>query len=178
MKHLLNLLILFACVGCALAQSVATNAPSTTISTNRCAEFVLKDQFDKSHTIKFPATKPILLTVADRKGSDGIEAWAHPVAVEFGERIEIAGVGDVSAVPRLLRSFIRGKFKQAIAFPTMLDWEGKVSAGFKYVKDQPNIYLVARDGRILKVFSGEADAKRLAELSAAIKAELGPVPAH
>jgi hypothetical protein len=140
--------------------------------TNRCAGISLTDQFDQPHTLKFPAAKPILLTVADKKGSEGIAAWAHPLAARFGEQIEIAGIADVSAVPKPLRSFVRGKFKKAIRYPIMLDWEGDVCARFAYARGKPNVFLIARDGRILLHISGEAGEARQKELTDAIEAEL------
>jgi hypothetical protein len=178
MNRLVSFLVACACVCFAHAENQCTNAASPAVTTNRCAEFELKDQFDQVHAIKFPSAKPILLTVADKKGSEGIAGWAHPVGVKFGERIQIAGLADVSAVPRPLRGFVQGKFKKAITYPTMLDWEGKISAGFKYEKNRPNIYLVARDGRVLRFFSGEADPRRLEELMAALQAELDSPPAR
>lgn len=178
MNRLVYILVACACVSAARAENSSTNAASANVATNRCAEFELKDQFDQVHAIKFPSTKPILLTVADKKGSEGIAGWAHPLGEKFGERIQISGLADMSAVPRPLRGFVQGKFKKAITYPTMLDWEGKISGGFKYEKNRPNIYLVARDGRVLRYFSGEADAQRLEELMTAMQTELDSPPAR
>lgn len=166
-----------ACLAGAPVRGSVSNSPASATLTNRCPEIELKDQFDTVQAIKFPATRPILLTVADKKGAPGIEGWAHPLGLKFGGRIQISGLADVSAVPRPLRGFVQGKFKKAISYPTMLDWEGKICAGFKYEKNQPNIFLVARDGRILKHYSGVVDPAHLAELTHAIQAELDSPPA-
>lgn len=177
MNRLFCCLLISACLVGAHALAV-DSALAPACATNRCPEFALKDQFDNVQTIKFPAPQPILLTVADKKGAGGIEGWAHPLGVKFGRRLQISGLADVSAVPRPLRGFVQGKFKKAIAYPTMLDWEGKICAGFNYEKNRPNIFLVARDGRVLKHFSGDADAARLEELSRLLDAELGSADRH
>lgn len=154
------------------AAGPATNSVVTAASTNRCPEIELKDQFDQRHSVKFPLTKLTIMTVADKQGSDGIKSWAHPLAVRFGERIAIAGLADVSTVPKVLRSYVQGKFRKAIAYPVMLDWEGDVCRRFNYTKGTPNIYLIARDGCILTHLSGPADEAALQQLSDMIEAEL------
>jgi hypothetical protein len=169
--RLLLLLLVCTSPGVAQAADSFTNATPASL-TNRCAEFELRDQFDKQQAIKFPAAKPILLIVADKKGSEGIEGWAQPLGVRFGERIRISGLADVSAVPQPIRGFVQGRFKKAIAYPTMLDWEGKICAGFKYEKGRPNIYLISRDGRFLEHYSGGVDEKRLKQLITAMQTEL------
>lgn len=153
-----------------------TNRPAqaTNACTNQCAEFSLSDQFDQQHTFKFPQLKPIVLAVADKQGSAEIESWTHPLAERFGNRIDLPGLADVSAVPRPLRGYVQGKFKQAIKHPVMLDWEGKVASGFHYTKGQANVYLIAPDGRVLHHLTGRADAAKLRDLGERIEALLTP----
>ena len=147
-----------------------------TADTNACPAFTLRDQFDTAHEFKFPSAKPIVLAVADKKGSDEIEAWAHPLAVRFGDRITIPGLADVSAVPRPLRGYVQSRFKKAITHPVMLDWEGDIASRFKYTKGQANVYLIAPDGRILHRVSGKASEDKLKRLSDEIEALLKTLP--
>ena len=172
MMRAISILLASAVFCVSHAGELANNAPAATAPTNRCVDFELKDQFDQSHSLKFPSAKPIVLTVADKKGSDGVAAWAHPLGVRFDERIKICGLADVSAVPKMLRGYVQGKFKKAFTHPAMLDWDGKICAGFGYEKNQPNIYLIASDGRILLHRSGPVSEAGLKEFGDAIEAEL------
>jgi hypothetical protein len=167
-----NVLIgLMLCCGASQSVLAATNAASSSV-TNLCPAFTLRDQFEATHSFTFPRLKPAVLGVADKKGSDQIEGWTHPLAERFGERIDIPGLADVSAVPRPLRGVVQSRFKKAIAHPVMLDWDGKVAGAFKYQKGQANVYLIAPDGRVLHHVAGPASAEKLAALSARIEALL------
>lgn len=157
--------------GCCPSGAASTNAPAV-VATNVCPAFSLRDQFGTGHDFKFPRTKPAVLAVADKKGSEDIEGWAQPLAGRFGDRIDIPGLADVSAVPRLLRGTVQSRFKKAVAHPVMLDWDGKVAGGFNYTKGQANIYLIAPDGRVLHHMAGRVSADKLAELGSRIEALL------
>jgi hypothetical protein len=151
----------------------STNSVSTAATgTNRCAHFTLQDQFEKTHQFTFPQAKPVVLTVADKKGSEDIKAWAHPLAEKFGDQIIIAGLADVSTVPPPLRGLVRSKFKKAISYPVMLDWEGGSARGFHYAKGRANVYLISPDGRVMHHLSGKADEAQLANLIALIEAQI------
>jgi len=150
-----------------------TNHPSVAVAeTNLCAQFTLRDQFNTQHELKFPHTKPTVLTVADKQGSDGIRDWAQPLAKQFGDQIEISGLADVSTVPGVMHGMVRSKFRKAFSHPVMLDWDGQVTRSFRYTKGEPNIFLIAADGRILLHLTGKATAANLRELASAISAIL------
>ena len=157
---------------------LASMAPAETAKdtgatpTNACPAFELKDQFGTAHVVKFPSDRPLLLTVANRKGAADVPAWAHPMAKRFGGRLRIEGLADVSAVPRPLHGFVLGKFKKAIAHPAMLDWDGKLCRHFAYVKDEPNVYVISTNGAIRLHLSGATNAAGLQQLTAAIAREL------
>ena len=146
-------------------------ASAATTETNRCAQFTLQDQFEKTHQFTFPQAKPVVLTVADKKGSEDVKAWARPLAEKFGDQIIIAGLADVSSVPGPLRGLVRSKFKKAISYPVMLDWDGGSARGFHYAKGRANVYVISRDGRVLHHLSGKADEAQLAKLTAVIEAQ-------
>jgi hypothetical protein len=172
-----QLICVCALLAAASANATLTNAVSAShVSTNHCPAFALKDQYDQSHSVAFPRAKPAVLTVADKKGSESIESWAHPLAVRFGERIDILGLADVSAVPRPLRGMVQGKFKKAIQHPVMLDWDGNLCRSFGYERNKANIYLIAPDGRIQLHLTGEADEAGLQRLGQAVEAELSRKP--
>jgi len=166
------LLILLNLALVARAGATTNSIVAAPTATNTCAQFTLLDQFEKTHHFTFPKGKPVVLTVADKKGSEDIKAWAHPLAERFGEKIIIAGLADVSTVPGPLRGLVRSKFKKAISYPVMLDWDGDSSRSFNYTKGKANVYLISENGRILHHLSGEADETQIAELIGLIEKQL------
>jgi len=154
-----------------IASESATNAPAAT-ATNLCPQFTLQDQFEQTHAFTFPQTKPVVLTVADKKGSEGIKDWAHPLAETFGDKIIITGLADMSTVPSPLRGLVRSKFKKVITYPVMLDWHGQASQSFNYSKGSANVYLIATNGTILHHLTGKANEEQLKQLTAWIEREL------
>lgn len=173
-KHRLSTIAAALLTLCALTTSAAgTNQTSTTVTaTNVCPQFTLQDQYGHTHRFSFPQIKPVVLTVADRKGSDEIEQWVPPLAEKFGDKIIIEGLADVSSAPAPLRGLVLSKFKKAISHPVMLDWKGDVAKGFSYAKGEANVYVIARDGRILLHRSGRASKEQLQALQSLIEAQL------
>ncbi|MEY4384876.1 MAG: hypothetical protein RLY20_159 [Verrucomicrobiota bacterium] len=172
LPSLAKLLCVLCILSCAAVQASTNATERISESTNRCAQFTLEDQFQKSHDFKFPRDKPTVLTVADRKGADGIVNWAHPLAEKFGDKITIAGLADVSSVPGPLHGLVRSKFKKVITFPVMLDWDGDATKSFNYTKSQANVYLISTDGRVLHHFAGTVDEEQLKKLMTLIESEI------
>ena len=155
------------------APAADTNQTSTAVTaTNSCPQFTLQDQYGHTHRFSFPQTKPVVLTVADKKGSDDIEHWVHPLVEKFGDKIVIEGLADVSSAPRPLHGLVLSRFKKAISHPVMLDWKGDVAKDFSYTKGEANVYVIASDGRILLHRSGRASKEQLQALQSLIEAQL------
>src|SRR5262245_55572096 len=111
MKMLLTFAVL--CLGMFhLCAGSPTNAPA-------CIE--LADQFEQLQKLAFPNTNVTVLLLADRKGSAQIPGWVEPVSKRFGKRVEVRGIADVSAVPRLLRGSVRLTFRKDFTYPVMMD---------------------------------------------------------
>jgi hypothetical protein len=127
---------------------------SSSVPTNAPARIALRDQFDAPLTLAFPTTNIIFLTIADKAGSEQIAGWVAPVKERFDTRVEICGIADVSAVPRLLRGLVRRKFQKAQSHPVMLDWTGDEVKAFGCVSDQVNVFVLDGQGRILKRATG------------------------
>ena len=54
---------------------------------------------------------------------------------------------------------VREAFRKQLTYPVLLDWKGAVVKEFGYTKGVANVYLIDRDGRILKHVTGPvADA--------------------
>jgi hypothetical protein len=132
------------------------------------APFELRDQYETPHRISFPAIHVTLMTVADRKGSGQIDGWIGPIKERYGDRIAIEGVADMSSVPAPLRSFVRERFKKSRAYPVMLDWDGPVVRSFGYHKDEANLFVIDRQGRIKFHVFGATNPVALRQVFAAI----------
>ena len=145
--------------------------------------FELEDQFGNKMRCEFPRTKPCFLTIADRKGSDQIEAWVTNLVSHFGTQAGIEGVADVSAVPAPLRRMVRGRFKEKFTHPIMLDWKGAVVRRFDRRPEVANVYLIASNGVLLASCHGAFTSTNLAAFEGALKrpagmsAEAGASPA-
>jgi hypothetical protein len=155
MKPHLPIIIL----GLAITMQVAAGDRLPVTPTNAPARITLRDQFDVPHTLAFPATNLTFLTIADKTGSQQIAAWVTPISQHFGARIAIAGIADVSAVPRPLRGLVRKSFQKDLAHPVLLDWSGDTVKAFAALPHQANLYVLDPEGRIVKHLSGAATAE-------------------
>jgi len=142
-----------------------TNAPA-------CIE--LPDQFEKPQKLSFPNTNLTVLTIADRKGSEQIAGWVEPVAKRFGTRVDVLGIADVSAVPRLLRGTVRSAFRKEQTHPVMMDWSGGVVTKFSPKADVTTLLLIDGQGKIVRRYEGAAKAAEVQELCKLIEQLLPP----
>jgi hypothetical protein len=133
---------------------------------------VLQDQFDKTHQVTFPTSKPVFVAIADQDAAKPMKLWIEASKQQFGTNVTYIGVADVRKVPAFLRSFIRKKFKEAYSYPVLLDWSGTLTQAFNAKSGVPNIYLLSRDGKNLATEVGEVTEKKLQRIGSALN-ELG-----
>ena len=175
MKPRLTVILLLAGLAAlpTAAQSVgpssAPDRPGTEPS-QKVASFTLADQYEKSHSLTFPGTNVVVLTLADQKGSKQIAGWVEPLKRRFGDRIQLAGVADVSKVPGFLRGRVRAGFREQMPYPIMLDWKGTVCRRLAIERNQANVLLLDPSGTIRLRLTGEAEPQALARLTNAITA--------
>jgi hypothetical protein len=155
---------------CAIVFSIiftrASSASSVATTTNlMCAGFTLPDQFGTNHVVKFPQSKPMVLMIADRKGSEQIDEWVAALKKHYGRRIEMVGVADVSGVPGWMQGMIRKKFRKQYAYPILLDWSEKLPASLHCQPEAVNIFLLDEAGRVLAAGRGEYDQETLKHLT-------------
>jgi len=139
--------------------------------TKVAANIELKDQYDKPHVVTFPREKVSVLTIADRRGSEQLEAWIRPIREKCGEEIEIHGLADVAGVPRPIRPMVVNHFKDKIQYPVMLDWDGKTVAQYGYSKNAAMVLVIDRNGTIRHRVQGAADAAKIAAVLVALREE-------
>ena len=162
-------LSLVACLP-VLCQSIAGEAPKPPGHAPACIE--LHDQYDTPQRLAFPTTNVVVLTIADKIGSEQIDDWVAALKSRYAGRLELRGLADVGGVPGFLRGKVRKKFQETRTYPVMMDWSGKVCAQFGFDSGVANVLVIARGGSIHARVAGSAGEPALKELSAAIDAEM------
>ncbi len=132
----------------------------------------LRDQYDEPQRLAFPSTNIVVLTIADKKGSEQINGWVAALKARYPRSIELRGLAEVGGVPGFLRAKVRKKFQETRTYPVMMDWSGTNCAAFHYLKNVANVLVIARDGNIQANVVGPAREPAIKELSAAIDAAL------
>jgi hypothetical protein len=168
MRTLFSIALLLGCcavfpVQLATATSFPTRAPSST---------ELRDQYNRPQRLDFPSTNVVVLTIADRKGSEQIQEWVAALHSRYAGRIDLRGIADVGSVPEWLRGRVRKKFQETLTYPVMLDWSGKTCPQFGFKPDVANILIIDRDGSIQARLSGSAQRSSIAEACSAINISL------
>ena len=144
--------------------------------TNAPPSIKLHDQYDAAQFLSFPGTNVVVLTIADKKGSEQIDDWVAALRPRYGGRIEIRGLADVAGVPGFLRGKIRKKFQESRSYPVMLDWTGDVCASFGFQPGVANVLVIARNGNILERVAGPAHESALKQLFQGIDTALTEKP--
>jgi hypothetical protein len=134
----------------------------------RVRDFELADQHEQARRYRFPKTKVTVMTVADHRGSDQLGPWIERLYAHYEKRIDIDGVADVSVIAAPFRSMLRAAFKKQLAYSVMLDWQGEVVRQFAYDKGVANLYVIDRQGRIVKRHRGPVTDDAMRELVRAI----------
>jgi glycosyltransferase involved in cell wall biosynthesis len=150
----------------------ADSTPPVATTNLICASFALQDQFGTNHVVNFPRAQPLLLIVADRKGSEQIDAWIAALHSRYGARLEMTGVADVGGVPGWLQGLIRKKFQKKYPYPILLDWSGKIPAALHGQPDVANVFLFAPSGGVLARAQGECSADALSRMTQAADASV------
>jgi hypothetical protein len=144
------------------ADSVAPPVAETNLI---CVSFELPDQFGTNHTVTFPRPQPLLLIVADRKGSEQIDAWVKMVKARCGQRLEFIGVANASGAPGWVHGLIRKSFQKKYPYPILLDWSGHLPASLRCEPDVANVFLLNPAGRVLATERGECSEESLRRLA-------------
>ena len=163
------ILRLIACLP-AFLQGFAGEAPKPPAHAPDSIE--LRDQYDAPQRLAFPAANIVVLTIADKKGSEQIDGWVAALKSRYAGRIELRGLANVGGVPGFLRGKVRKKFQETRTYPVMMDWSGKVCAQFGFQPGMANVLVIARDGNIHARVAGSAREPALKQLSAAIDAAM------
>ncbi|OYT72491.1 MAG: hypothetical protein CFK52_04615 [Chloracidobacterium sp. CP2_5A] len=122
--------------------------------------FTLADQYNRPRTIAFPTTKPLVLMLGDRVGSEQIEPWVRELYQRYGDSIEIQGVAILRGVPGPIRPIVRSQLRSRAPKSVLLDWGGAVADMYRCQSDVCNVIVLDRQGRIATIVRGSASAER------------------
>ena len=151
---------------------------STLLATppQRLSDFELADQHSITRSYRFPKGKVTAMTIADRKGSEQLAPWIQSLYARYERRIDIDGIADVSAIPKIYRGIVFEVFRKKLTHSVMLDWGGSVVSRFGYERGVANIYIIDRSGRILKHVTGPLNDAAKQELFEALDHAIGSNP--
>lgn len=154
----------------ATASATGSAAPATPASlaapaTRRLDSFRIADQFGKTNHVQFPTSRPVLLLLGDRRGSEQVDAWIPVLREHWGKSAEILGIADVSSVPRFLRSRVTEAIRKARSQSVLLDYDGVISDHLKPVSKVANLFLLDRTGQLRLHLSGEFDTAKQSRIA-------------
>lgn len=141
------------------------------------ARVEMLDQFDTPQRLSFPATRVIVLTIADRKGSEDVDGWIAALKPLYAGRVDFRGLADLAGVPGLFQPKLRRKFQETRKYPVMMDWSGAACVQFGYRRGVANILVIDRDGLIRTRIYGGATQATVASARVALDAALSSADA-
>ena len=161
--------IVLMLIGALTVLGITVRAEATVpagVTTNLiCASFELPDQFGTNHAIHFPQPRPLVLIVADRKGSEQIDGWVAGLKPHCEGRLNLIGVANVGGAPDWVHGLIRKKFRNQYPYAVLLDWSGKLPASLHCQQDVANVFLLDSAGQVLATERGMCDAASLLNLT-------------
>jgi hypothetical protein len=148
----------------------AEAAPKATLKTNlpQAKAFSLENLQGTTQQFSFPRTKILILAIADQKGSEDMENWIKPLYDRYSDSVDIHGVAELSAVPKLARGIARGIISGIVKQPIMLDWTGSVSQQFGAKSGVTNVYAINAQGQIIASGSGLANLDKLKAIAESV----------
>ncbi len=122
-------------------------------------QFQMEDQFSEDHQYKDYIGKVLIIVGSDREGSRYNEIWSFAIhdslkSFQLQDSVTFIAVANVKGVPRLLRSFVRGKFPRQKNHRILMDWKGEFARIYQYEPGATNILLIDREGKLLHQLHG------------------------
>jgi hypothetical protein len=154
------------------AKPILTTEKTLAKSETKAENFTLEDQFGNKIGIKFPSNKVVILVFGDRKGSEQVEGWVRPLYEKYTDQVYIFGIAELSVVPWAVRPVVRTMIRSKSKTPVMLDWTGKVAKSYGCEKGKSNVFVVNKEGHVIEVKRGSANANALNSLYSVINSAL------
>jgi len=140
-----------------------TGASSDNAINEKAPEFTLRDQYEKTVSLKQYEGRIVVLIASDKEGKAQNSAWTKAIRDKYADRVAVQGVADVSSVPFFLKGKIRSDFKKDPE-SILLDWKGEVFKAYDVTKGVSNVILIDRQGMVRHQTSGSASPEAVQEL--------------
>ena len=135
--------------------------------------FTVEDQNERSWTRSNFSQKPVLYVVCDRDAYDHVDNWTSELVPRYKSKIHFVPVADVSAVPGLMKGYVRGKFKDEFSYPILMDWEGVLVKALRMKPGFPTLVITKADGTMTYHAWGKGTAKQIERLEKKLKEVTG-----
>jgi hypothetical protein len=144
-----------------LLSCFASESDTEVAEVGRVHSFTLCDQFKIEHKQVFPGSRIIVLTLADRKGSEQLEDWVTPFYKRYEEQVDIFGVANLKGVPGFMKPLLRKLFRKGLDYPVMMDWTGEICEALQYKAGKANIFILCPKGVIRHRINGKVTGRDL-----------------
>ena len=137
--------------------------------------FKIKDQFDTLHTDGRYRSSAVLVTWADRKGSEYVVGWApalhDSLAQELSSyRLRQISVAHLKGVPFFLKGKVKGRFPKSPNAWVLMDWGGEFNKAYACTEDRFNVLVFDSSSRLVARWAvSEEDPEILAAIVATLR---------
>lgn len=124
-----------------------------------------------------------LVVIADRRGSDGRQAWANALRAQYADPLDrrpepalvVIRVAHLAGIPKPFRGRLVDRFFAGEP-PVALDWEGQAAGQLQFAPGVPNLVLLDRTGGVVLTLAGAPEKKNRERLFAEIDRLLSSAP--
>ncbi|MBL7976215.1 MAG: redoxin domain-containing protein [Candidatus Kapabacteria bacterium] len=140
---------------------VAAAFATASLIGKKAISFTVKDQFEKEWKWEQFKGKNVLLFICDKDGRAYADAWVKPLRAAFGNQCEYVAIGDMSGVPFFIKGFVKGKIRDGMPQPLLLDWDGDIVEYYNCKEDVMNVVMVDKTNTIRYVTNGTGTSDEL-----------------
>ncbi len=126
--------------------------------------FTLEDQNERSWERDDFNKKPVLYVLCDLDAYDYVDNWTKELVPKYKNTIHFVPVADVSAVPGLMKGYIRGRFEGEFTYPVLMDWDGILVEALGMKAGYPTLVITKADGTMTYHAWGKGSAGQIERL--------------
>ena len=158
-----------------LAAPAPPAAPAADGHADDLIAFRLKNQYENLITDARYRGAPLVVSWADRNGSDHLDAWLpalrDTLVTELrGHRLRILDVADVAGVPFFIKGLVRSRMQESASGSVLLDWGGAFRKAYGCTPDHVNLILFDGESRLVAIYAlAEYDSTLHAEVLTGIR---------
>jgi hypothetical protein len=149
--------------------------PAVWAGESELIEFEIEDQFDVLHTDEEHVGAILVVVGSDKGGSEYNASWGQAIrdsvsGTAGADAIHFLRVADVRGVPFFLKGTVKGMFPEEREEWVLLDWKGTLAKAYEFEKDQSNVLVFDRDGRLAAQTHGTSlEAEKLTHIAGVLR---------